>query len=561
MDNYINEYYQKLNDGTVQAGRWVKLLFQYIQEGLRKKLFYYDHKKAQRAIVFIEAFCHHCEGRDDLLKLELWQKAILSVMFGIVDSTGARQFREVVLIVARKNGKSLLAAAIIAYMTFFDGEYGAKCFCLAPKLDQAEIVYNAFWQTIQKEPELAGMIKSRKSDFYVEETNSSIKKIAFNAKKSDGFNPHLTVCDEISSWVGDAGLKQYEVMKSALGARRQPMLLSVSTSGYINGGIYDELFNRGTRFLSGGSNETRLLPIFYTIDDVDKWNDINEISKANPNLNISVSIDYMLEEIAIAEQSLSKKAEFLTKYCNIKQNSSQAWLTSKIIERAECEEMTMQDFRKCYCVAGVDLSQTTDLTAAVLLIEKENKLYLLAHFWLPAEKLTDATNRDGIPYDEYIQRGWLSLSGDNFVDYKDVFNYLRSAVEQYSLLPLKVGYDRYSSQYLIQDLKAYGFNTDDVYQGYNLTGVIYEFEGLIKDGTIKYPRNDLLKIHLYDVALDFDSRNNRVKICKLNRDAHIDGVAAALDSLTVRQKYFAEIGQQLANKNREAKEGQPSGPD
>lgn len=555
MDNYINEYYQKLNDGTVQAGRWVKLLFQYIQEGLRKKLFFYDHKKAQRAIVFIEAFCHHCEGRDDLLKLELWQKAILSVMFGIVDSTGARQFREVVLIVARKNGKSLLAAAIIAYMTFFDGEYGAKCFCLAPKLDQAEIVYNAFWQTIQKEPELAGMIKSRKSDFYVEETNSSIKKIAFNAKKSDGFNPHLTVCDEIASWVGDAGLKQYEVMKSALGARRQPMLLSVSTSGYINGGIYDELFNRGTRFLSGGSNETRLLPIFYTIDDVDKWNDINEISKANPNLNISVSIDYMLEEIAIAEQSLSKKAEFLTKYCNIKQNSSQAWLTSKIIERAECDAMTMQDFRKCYCVAGVDLSQTTDLTSAVLMIEREGKLYLLAHFWLPAEKLTEATNRDGIPYDEYIQKGWLSLSGDNYVDYKDVFNYLRGAVEQYSLLPLKIGYDRYSSQYLIQDLKAYGFNTDDVYQGYNLTGVIYEFEGLIKDGVIKYPRNDLLKIHLYDVALDFDSRNNRVKICKLNRDAHIDGVAAALDALTVRQKYYAEIGQRLINKKREAKEG------
>lgn len=561
MNNYINEYYQKINDGSIITGHWIKLLYQYIQEGLRKRLFFYDHKKAQRAILFIETFCHHCEGRDDLLKLELWQKATLSLMFGIVDSDGNRQFREVVLIVARKNGKSLLASAIIAYMTFFDNEYGAKCFCLAPKLDQAEIVYNAFWQTIQKEPELERMIKPRKSDFYVEETNSSIKKIAFNAKKSDGFNPHLTVADEIASWQGDAGKKQYEVMKSALGARRQPMLLSVSTSGYVNGGIYDELFKRGTRFLSGGSKETRLLPIFYTIDDVDKWNDINEIAKANPNLNISVSIDYLLEEIAVAEQSLSKKAEFLTKYCNIKQNSSQAWLTSKIIDRAECDAMTMQDFKKCYCVAGVDLSQTTDLTAAVLMIEKEGKLYLLAHFWLPAEKLTEATARDGIPYDEYIQRGWLSLSGDNFVDYHDVFNYLRGAVEQYSLLPLKVGYDRYSSQYLIQDLKAYGFNCDDVYQGYNLTGVIYEFEGLMKDGRIKYPRNDLLKIHLYDVALDFDSRNNRVKICKLNREAHIDGVAAALDALTVRQKYYGEIGTRLANEKRKTKEGQPSGPD
>lgn len=554
MTNYINEYYQKINDGSIIAGFWVKQLYSYIQEGLSKKWFYYDHKKAQRAILFIESFCHHCEGRNDLLKLELWQKAALSLIFGIVDNSGARQFREVVLIVARKNGKSLLAAAIIAYMVFLDGEWGAKAYCLAPKLDQAEIVYNAFWQTIQSEPELETMIKSRKSDFYIEETNSSVKKIAFNAKKSDGFNPHLTICDEIASWQGDAGKKQYEVMKSALGARKQPLLFSISTAGYINGGVYDELYSRGTRFLSGGSKETRLLPIFYTIDDVDRWSDINEIAKANPNLNISVSVDYMLEEIAIAEQSLSKKAEFICKYCNIKQNSSQAWLTSKIIERAESEPATMEDFKKCYCVAGIDLSQTTDLTSCALIIERDGKLYCLVHFWLPAERLTDAINRDGIPYDEYIQKGYLTLSGDNYVDYKDVYNYLINAVEKYSLLPLKVGYDRYSSQYLIQDLKAYGFNCDDVYQGYNLTGVIYEFEGIIKDGSLKYCENDLFKIHMYDVALDRDTRNNRVKISKLNKDAHIDGVAAVLDALTVRQKYYGEIGSRLANKKRD-KEG------
>lgn len=560
MENYINEYYQKINDGSLIAGHWVKLLYDYIQEGLRNKAFYYDHKKAQRAILFIEAFCHHCEGRNDLLKLELWQKAALSLIFGIVDDRGVRQFREVILIVARKNGKSLLAAAIIAYMVFLDGEYGAKAYCLAPKLDQADIVYNAFWQTIQAEPELAAMIKSRKSDFFIEQTNSSVKKIAFNAKKSDGFNPHITVCDEISSWVGDAGKKQYDVMKSALGARRQPLILSVSTSGYINGGIYDELFNRGTRLLAGGSKETKLLPIFYTIDDVDKWNDINEIAKANPNFNVSVSAEYMLEEIAVAEQSLSVKAEFLTKYCNIKQNSSQAWLTSKIIEKAEAPAATMEDFKKCYCVAGIDLSQTTDLTACVLMIEREGKIYLMAHFWLPAERLNEAITRDGVPYDEYIQKGWLSLSGDNYVDYKDVFNYLRQAVEKYQLLPLKVGYDRYSSQYLIQDLKAYGFHVDDVFQGYNLTGVIYEFEGMVKDGRIRFIQNDLLKIHFYDVALDRDTRNGRVKICKLNREAHIDGIAAALDALTVRQKYYGEIGSRLLNKKRDKKEGATNGP-
>lgn len=551
MTNYINEYYQKINDGSIIAGYWIKLLYSYIQDGLRRKAFFYDHKKATKAILFIETFCHHCEGRNDLLKLELWQKAALSVIFGIVDSTGARQWREVVLIVARKNGKSLLAAAIIAYMIFLDGEWGAKAFCLAPKLDQAEIVYNAFWQTIQQEPELSALIKSRKSDYYIESTNSSVKKIAFNAKKSDGFNPHLTVCDEIASWQGDAGKKQYEVMKSALGARRQPMILSVSTAGYINGGIYDELMNRATRFLSGGSKETRLLPFLYMIDDVDRWNDINEIAKANPNLNVSVSVDYMLEEIAVAEQSLSKKAEFICKYCDIKQNSSQAWLRAKLIEQAEVKELTtMQDFTKSYCVAGVDLSQTTDLTAAVLLIERDGIIYTLAHFWLPGERIAEAQARDGVPYDEYIQRGYLSASGENFVDYKDVFTWLSQAVKKYQLLPLKVGYDRYSSQYLIQDLKGAGFNTDDVYQGFNLTGVIDELEGLIKDGRLKFCKNELLKIHFYDSALEADNRNGRRRLVKLNKDSHIDGMAATLCALCVRQKYYSEIGTRLKNNRK-----------
>lgn len=548
MTNYINEYYQAIKDGTVCVGEWVRLLYVIIIEGLQKKAFYYAPKKAERAIKFIESFCHHCEGRDDLLVLELWQKALISLIFGIVDVDGNRQFREVVLIVARKNGKSLLAAAIIAYMSFLDGEYGGRLFCLAPKLEQAEIVYNAFWQTIQKEPELAEMIKSRKSDYYIAETNTSIKKIAFNAKKSDGFNPSLVVCDEIASWQGDAGKKQYEVMKSALGARKQPLILSVSTSGYINEGIYDELFTRGTRFLLGDSKERRLLPIFYTIDDVDKWNDINELRKSNPNLGVSVSVDYMLEEIAVAEGSLSKKAEFITKYCNIKQNSSQAWLSTKTINKVTSDDnYTMEDFRSMYCVAGVDLSQTTDLTSACLVIEKDGKLFVISHYWMPSEKLTEAIARDGVPYDEMIENGWLTLAGENFVDYHAVYDWLTSAVRDYELLPLMVGYDRYSAAYLIQDLEAFGFQCDDVYQGHNLTPVIFEAEGLFKDGTIQIGNNKLLKIHLLDTALEKDTRAQKVRIKKLNPSSHIDGTASLLDALCVRQKWYGDLGSRLKN--------------
>lgn len=547
MKDYILEYYQQIKNGSETVGKWVSLFYEYIVKGLQEKTFFFDPKKADKAIRFIETFCHHCEGSDELLKLETWQKATVSVIFGIVGANGLRQFREVVIVIARKNGKTLFAAAIIAYCAFLDGEYGAKIFCVAPKLDQADLVYSDFWQTIQKEEELKQMIKRRKSDLYIEATNTSIKKIAFNARKSDGFNPHLTVCDEIASWPGDKGLKQYEVMKSALGARRQPLILSISTSGYENEGIYDELIKRSTRFLLGDSREQRLAPFLYMIDDVQKWNDINELRKSNPNLGVSVSVDYMLEEIAIAEGSLSKKAEFFTKYCNVKQNSSQAWLSTQAVEAACAEPLSLEDFRNCYCVGGIDLSRTTDLTACGIVIEKNGRLYVFMHFFMPAERVEEATARDGLPYAIYAQRGFLTLSGDNFVDYHDCFNWFRMLIEQYQIYPLKVGYDRYTAQYLVQEMAQYGFHMDDVFQGYNLTPVIRETEGVMRDGTFCIGDNDLLKVHLLDMAVKIEAESGRCKPVKMNATAHIDGGAALLDAMTVRQKYYAEIGEQLKN--------------
>ena len=550
MTDYIREYYQAIKEGSIVVGRWILLLYEYIVKGLENKSFYFVPKKADRAIKYIENYCHHSKGRNDLLKLELWQKALVSVIFGVVDEYGNRQFREIVLLVARKNGKSLFASAIMDYVAFLDGEYGAEIYCLAPKLEQAEIVYSCFWQMCQAEEDTRSKIvaRGRKADFYIEESNTIIKKIAFNAKKSDGFNPHLVVCDEIASWVGDAGKKQYEVMKSALGSRRQPMILSCTTSGYVNEGIYDELFKRGTRFLLGDSKEKRLLPVFYMIDDEEKWNDINELAKSNPNLGVSVSVDYMLEEIAVAEGSLSKKAEFLTKYCCVKQSSEQAWLATKVVDGAVSEPICPEDFYNSYAVGGIDLSQTTDLTSACVVIERNEVEYVISHFWIPAEKLDEAIARDDIPYREMIEQGVLSLSGEGFVDYNDVFMWFMKLVQDYRIMPLVVGYDRYSSQYLVQQMKNDGgFLMDDVYQGWNMTPAINKLEGVLKEKRLKIGNNPLLRVHLLDTALQKDRMTKRVKIVKLNENSHIDGVAALLDALIVKDKWAGEYGHQLKN--------------
>lgn len=547
--NSLLDYYQGIKNGKYIVGDKIRTWYEYLIKGLENKSFYFDQKRANLAIIYIENYCRHHEGvlAPGKIKLEAWQKAFISVLFGIVDASGNRQFREIVLVVGRKSGKTLLASAIASYCAFVDGEYGARIYFTAPKLEQAYLCFDAFFQMVQKEPRLAQRTKKRRTDIYIEESNSSIKPLAFSAKKSDGLNVSLGICDELASWVGDPGLKFYEVIKSSQGSRKAPILLSITTAGYVNEGIYDELMKRCTAVLNGSSKETRLAPFIYDIDDITKWNDISELIKANPNLGVSVSVDYLLEEISIAEGSLSKRAEFLTKYCNIKQSSSQAWLKATDVEKACGKPIDLSQFENCYCVGGIDLSMTTDLTAAAVVIQKDGIDHIIAKFFMPSEKIEEATARDGLPYDIYVQRGLLKLSGDNIVDYNDVMEWFKELVEKYKIYPLQTGYDRYSSQYLVKDMKAYGFHMTDVYQGFNISPMINEFEGSLKDGKIDIGDNDLLKAHLLNTAVKMDNESHRSKIIKINPREHIDGTAAVLDALTARSHDYEEIGERLKN--------------
>lgn len=554
MDNWIFKYHEAIQKKEVIVGVWVRLCFEILTTGLLNGEWEFNEKKANKAIKFIENFCHHSEGRSDLLHLELWQKAIVSAIFGIMDkTTGYRQFREVFIIVARKNGKTLFAAAIAAYMTYVDGEYGAKVYFLAPKLDQADLVYDAFYQIVQSDDELDSITKKRRSDIYIKAFNTSVKKIAFNSKKSDGFNPQLVVNDEMEAWPGDQGLKQYEVMTSALGARKQPLIISIATAGYVNDGIFDELFKRATAFLKGNSREKRLLPFIYMIDDIEKWDSIEELKKSNPNLGVSVSAEYYLEQIEIARNSISKKVEFMTKFCNIKQNSAVAWLDYWDVMKCVHEEkpLSLEDFKGCYCVGGIDLSRTTDLTAASIVINRDGINHIFTRFYMPQKRYEVAINEDNTPYNIYRDRGFLFISGENQVDYKDVYNWLIELVKVYKIKPLKIGYDRYSANYLVEDLKTAGFHTDDVYQGTNLTPILHEFEGNLKDGLFDFGDNSMLAAHFLNVAVDINLNDSRMKPVKIEKRMRIDGAMSVFDALTMVSKYHNEIGKKLLNISKE----------
>lgn len=199
------------------------------------------------------------------------------------------------------------------------------------------------------------------------------------------------------------------------------------------------------------------------------------------------------------------------------------------------EEYKLEDFKGSYCVGGVDLSQTTDLTSCCVVIEKNEKLYVFSKFFMPENKIAELQEREGVPYRIYQQQGLLQASGENYIDYMDCFNWFVELVQKYQILPLQIGYDRYSAQYLVQQLQQAGFHTDDVFQGWNLSPVILEADGLLRDKTLQLGRNNLLKSHFLNVALKQNTENRKYQPVKIEQRCHIDGFVAVIDALTVRQ--------------------------
>ena len=534
------------------------MLYDVLLQGISEKRWFFDERLAANAIGFIERFCHHYKGQlaPRRIRLDLWERAGISDIFGIVDDSGKRQFSQVFWPVGRKQGKTLIAGGIGTYMGYAAGEFGSEVYYLAPKLEQADLAYSALEFNVHAEPELDAITKSTKyRGLVIGETNTIIRKLAFTSKKSDGYNPMFYCADEVAAWPGVNGLRQWEVMASGTGARQEPLGLAISSGGYENDGLYDELMKRSTAFLMGNSREQHILPLIYMIDDPEKWDDIQELKKSLPGLGVSVSEEFIRKEIDTAHESLSKEIEFKTKYCNLKQNISTAWLKAEDINKAFGHQLPMEKIRGHYCVGGVDLSQSVDLTSATIITEIDGILWTHSHFWLPNKRLEEATKRDGIPYEIYIRKGFLSLSGEEFINNDDVLLWFMELVKTYKVFPLIVGYDRWSAQDFVQKLEKKHFKTDSVTQGFNLSGVSDTFEGMLREGRIRdMDNNDLLKIHLADAAQQMESNaeqaHPRKKLVKISKNAHVDGVAALLDAMAMRQFKWDQLGRRLMNENK-----------
>jgi len=549
---YLQEFKQDIADGKYVLGQWMQLNIQYVEKCLSEGKCLYDPLKAEKKIRFIETQCRYVEGRSGPFLLESWQKYIVACIFGLVDEDGFRHFTEIVLIIGRKQGKSTFAAALEMTIAYTEPELGMQLYNLAPKLQQANIIYDQTLLMIAKNKTASKLGKKRRSDFYIAKTNTKISPLAFNSKKSDGFNPYFACFDEFAAWEGVKAVDMWNVMLSAQGGRHDPINLACSTANFIDGGLYDELFPRCTSVLLGTSEEENLLPFLFMIDDIQKWDDVQELKKALPNLGVSFFEKNLQKEIRKAHASPSYKNEFICKYCNIKMNTVAAWVPQEAIRLSQGDVIKPEDFQRMACVGGVDLSQTTDLTSACVVINFEGVNYVYSHFWIPAGRLKDLTERDNVDYSAMVSHGFLSLSGDKFVDYKDVTKWFVDLRKEYKLNILVVGYDRYSSTYFVDEMKQQGFLMDDVNQGTNLSPILTEFEGLIMQGLIQTGTNGLLQSHIRNTAIKREADGKRMRMLKISETKHIDGMAALIDALTVKSKYNDQYKWILeGNKKRE----------
>ena len=566
-ESAILQYWNEIITGGITVGKWIMMLYEVILQGLTDHKWFWSQKLADNALNFIERYCHHYKGKlaPERIKLSLWERATISLIFGIVDSQARRQFAEVLLVIGRKMGKTLLVAAIATYMAYAAGEYGSEIYFLAPKLDQADLCYSALEYNVHAEPELDSITRSTKyRGLVIGETNTIIKKLAFTSKKSDGYSPQFYAADECSSWPGINGIRQWEVMASGTGAREEPLGMAFSSGGYENDGLYDELVKRGTGFLMGNSREMHLLPLLYMIDNPEKWDDLEELEKSLPGMGESVSRDFIRREIDIAHESIPKEIEFKVKYGCLKQNMSTAWLRAEDINKMFGWRKPMEELKGKYCVGGIDLSQVIDMTCCGFICEIDGILWTKAHFFMPKNRLEEATKRDGVPYEIYIRKGFLSLSGEEHVDYTDVLHWFMDLIKVYRIYPLITGYDRWSAQELIQAMTAKHFQCDSVSQGFNLSNVSDTFESLLREGKIRdMDDNDLLKIHLADSAMKMENAADRAHprkmLVKISSKAHVDGTAMLLDAMAMRVFKWDKLGSRLVNRKRtRPAEGKPT---
>lgn len=541
--NYVIEYFEAIKTGEyVVSNRVYKQYEKLVNEINNPDKYIFDEKKAEKPIKFIETFCKHSKGEwaGKPVKLELFQKAYISALFGFINKdTGLRRYKESLFYVSRKNGKSTMLSGIAAYMLVADGEAGAEIYSCATKKDQAKLVFDETLNMIKQSPYLSKHIKKRKTDIYFSLTMSKFQPLGKNSDTLDGLNAHCVIIDELHG-VKDRNL--YEVMKQSQSARRQPLLIMITTAGTVRECIFDDIYEYACNVVDGTFEDNTFLPILYELDKKEEWIDPEAWQKSNPALGTIKKIDDLKQKVEKAKNNPKDLSGVLTKDFNIRDTLSNAWLTFDDLNNTET--FNIEDFRNCYAIGGADLSITTDLTCAtLLLIDKETKKrYIHQMYWLPSENLEQRVKLEKIPYDIWYKRGLLRLCDGNTINYGDVTQWFIEMLNNYGITPLWIYYDSYSAKYWVEEMEQNGFKMVRCIQGAKTLSLPMQNLGAdLKAKKINYNNNPILKWCLTNTGVQEDRNGNIVPIKNQSAKQRIDGVASMLDSYVGLYEHYEEF--------------------
>ena len=532
MSNYIDEYLENMRSGKCIVSKRIRRVYEKLSDDIHnpKNGFIFDEKKAQRPIDFIERFCRHSKGEwaSQPLKLELFQKAFISALFGFIDEkTGFRKYRETLFYVARKNGKSVLLSGIALYCLIADNEPGAEVYSVASKKDQARIIFTESVNMVKQSPELIGITKKRKSDLYFPLTFSKMQPLGKNSDTLDGLNSSLVIVDELHS-IRDRNL--YEVMKQSQSARRQPLFVMITTAGTIRESIFDDMYKYACGVADGTIKDDRFLPIMYELDDNTEAFAPLKWEQANPGLNSIKKLDDLISKVERAKNSPHDLTGVLVKDFNVIQSVSTAWLPFDDINNEETFDLSA--FRGQYAIGGADLSITTDLTCATLLfMDKSEKRYVTQMYFLPADNFEQRVHDEKIPYDKWLESGLLRLCQGNTINYHDVTAWFLEMVEKYDVTPAWIYYDSYSARYWVDEMQNHGFNMIRCIQGAKTLSLPMQKLGAdLQKKLVNYNNNPLLKWCLTNTGVQTDRNGNIVPIKAQSAKYRIDGLASLLDA-------------------------------
>lgn len=542
--NYISEYLQEIRSGRIRVSKKVRKIYTKLEKEIRNPSgdYIFDVKRATKPIRFIERFCKHSKGEwcGKPVKLELFQKAYISALFGFVHrETGFRRFNESVFMVARKNGKSTMLAGICLYLLVSDQEPGAEVYTVATKKDQAKLIFDEVMYMIEQSPELKKIIRKRKSDLYFGKTFSKMQALGKNSDTMDGLNAHGVIIDELHG-IKDRNL--YNVMKQSQSARRQPLLIMITTAGNVRECIFDDIYELAENVLNGTFPDEHFLPVVYELDSPSEWKDPENWFKANPGLGTIKKVDDMNQKFERAKQSAKDRISFMTKDLNVRSTRSTAWLTWEDIDNRETFDLAK--YRGRFCIGGADLSITTDLTCATILIYDPELEKFIIHqmYWIPETTVEKKVKEDKIPVDAWHERGLLRYCKGNTIDYSDVTAWFLEIVNVHGITPAWIYYDSYSARYWVEDMTSHGFRLERCIQGAKTLSIPMERLGAdLQAKKIIYNDNPILKWCLSNTGVETDRNGNIVPKKDRNAKRRIDGTASLLDAYVGLCDHYQEF--------------------